>query len=141
MESWRLKLDLAALRRFIDDSFPKAARPALGQVTAIAPGHARLALAPDATMIRPGNIVSGPTLMGLADVAAWAVVLAHIGEVPMAVTSSMAMSFLRPCRQDPVTADARLLKLGRRTAVIDVRIWQDAEDRPVAQATFTYALP
>src|SRR3954470_17050531 len=136
-----LKLDLEALARFIDDSFPKAARPALGRLTAIAPGHARLALDPDATMIRPGNIVSGPTLMGLADVAAWAVVLAHIGPVPMAVTSGMAMQFLRPCRMEPLTADARLLKLGKRTAVIDVRIWQDTEDRLVAQATFTYALP
>ena len=141
MTEWQLKLDLPALLRFIDESFPKAARPALGQLIALAPGHARLALTPDATMLRPGNIVSGPTLMGLADVAAWAVVLGHIGPVPMAVTSNMAMAFLRPCRMEPVTADARLLKLGRRIAVIDVRIWQDAEDRPVAQATFTYALP
>ena len=136
-----LKLDIDALIRFIDESFPKAARPALGRLVALSPGHARLALEPDATMIRPGNIVSGPTLMGLADVAAWAVVLAHIGPVPMAVTSNMAMAFLRPCRVAPVTADARLLKLGKRTAVIDVRIWQNVEDQPVASATFTYAVP
>jgi uncharacterized protein (TIGR00369 family) len=79
--------------------------------------------------------------MGLIDVAAYAVVLAHIGPVAMAVTTSLTVNFLRGCRMDAVTADARLLKLGRRLATVDVRLWQDGEDRPVAQATVGYALP
>ncbi len=38
-------------------------------------------------------------------------------------------------------ADARLLKLGRRMATVDVRLWQEVEDRLVAQATVGYVLP
>lgn len=136
-----LQFDLAGLSAFIDESFPAKARPALGQLVAIAPGHARLVLEPDADMVRPGGIVSGPVMMGLVDVAAWAVVLAHVGPVAMAVTHSLNMAFLRACAVAPVTADARLLRLGRRLATIDVRLWQDSEDRPVAQSTVGYALP
>lgn len=98
-------------------------------------------LDPGPDMIRPGGIVSGPTLMGLADVAAWAVVLAHVGPVAMAVTNSLSINFLRACQLDAVIADARLLKLGRRLATVDVRLWQGDEQRLVAQATVGYALP
>lgn len=136
-----LRLSQDELTAFLDRAFPAEARPGLGEVVAIAPGHARLSLAPGPSMIRPGKIVSGPTLMGLGDVAAYAVVLAHIGAVEMAVTSTLSISFLRPCRLAPVIADARLLKLGRRFASVDVRIWQDSEDRLVAQSTVGYALP
>lgn len=136
-----LQFDRDTLAAFIDRSFPAKARPALGDLVSIAPGHARLRLDPDQDMVRPGNIVSGPTLMGLVDVAAWAAVLAHAGPVAMAVTHSLNMAFLRACAVAPVIADARLLKLGRRLATIDVRIWQGAEDRLIAQSTVGYALP
>jgi uncharacterized protein (TIGR00369 family) len=136
-----LRLDHAEVAAFLDQAFPEKARPALGELVAIAPGHARLRLHPDADMIRPGGIVSGPVLMGLVDVAAYAVILSHVGPVAMAVTNMLTISFLRACRLAPVTADARLLKLGRRLATVDVRLWQEAEDRLVAQATVGYALP
>lgn len=136
-----LQFDLDGLAAFIDGSFPARARPALGRLVAIAPGHARLLLEPDEDMVRPGGIVSGPVLMGLVDVAAWAAVLAHVGPVAMAVTHSLNMAFLRACAVAPVTADARLLRLGRRLATIDVRLWQENEDRLVAQSTVGYALP
>jgi len=136
-----LRFDLDGLAAFIDQSFPPKARPAFGRLAGIAPGHARLILDPDADMVRPGGIVSGPVLMGLVDVAAWAVVLAHVGPVAMAVTHSLNMAFLRACAVAPVTADAHLLKLGRRLATIDVRLWQGTEDWPVAQSTVGYALP
>jgi uncharacterized protein (TIGR00369 family) len=100
-----------------------------------------MSLEPGPESLRPGGIVSGPTLMALADVAAYAAVLAHIGPVPMAVTSTLNISFLRPCRAAQVNADARLLRLGRRAATVDVRIWQGSEDELVAQATVGYALP
>nr|WP_241527306.1 PaaI family thioesterase [Sphingomonas turrisvirgatae] len=59
----------------------------------------------------------------------------------MAVTNTLTMNFLTACEMRMIVAEARLLKLGRRLAVVDVRIWQDSEDRPVAQATVGYALP
>ena len=79
--------------------------------------------------------------MGLADRAAYAVILAHIGPVAMAVTSNLNMSFLRGVRFETVHADAALLKLGRRLATVDVRIWQGEPENLAAQSTVTYALP
>jgi len=137
----RLRLSMDALTAFLHGAFPVEARPGLGELVSVAPGHARMRLQPAPAMLRPGGIVSGPTLMGLIDVAAYAVVLAHIGPVEMAVTNTLSVSFLRACRLDPVIADARLLKLGRRFAAVDVRLWQATEDRLVAQATVGYALP
>ncbi len=92
-------------------------------------------------MLRPGGIVSGPTQMAFADRAAYAVILAHIGIVPMAVTSNLNMSFLRGLAARDFYADAQIIKLGRRLATIDVRIWQDEPENIAAQSTVTYALP
>ena len=136
-----LRLDLDALAAFLGGVFPPETRPAYGTLVALAPGHARLRLDPTPAMVRPGNIVSGPTLMGLADFAAYAIVLGHVGPVAMAVTTSLHATFLRACRLAPVVADARLLKLGRTLATVDVRLWQGRETRPVAHATVGYALP
>lgn len=136
-----LRLSPEELTGVLDKAFPAEARARLGEVASVAPGHVRMRLAPTAAMLRPGEIVSGPSLVGLIDVAAYAVVLAHIGAVEMAVTSTMSVSFLRPCRPEMVVADARLLKLGKRRATIDVRLWQDSEERVVTQATLGYAIP
>lgn len=136
-----LRLDAEAVGAFIAAAFPGIPTARQPRVTAASPGHVRLVLVPDASNLRPGNIVSGPTLMGLADHAAYALVLAHIGPVAMAVTSSLTFHFLRGCEPVPITADARLLRLGRRLAVCDVRIWASDEARPVGQATVNYALP
>lgn len=105
------------------------------------PGFLRIRLVPDQSMLRPGNLVSGPTQMALADRAAYAVILAHIGPVAMAVTSNLNMSFLRGVQMEPVLADAALIKLGRRLATVDVRLWQGNERHIVAQSTVTYAIP
>ena len=92
-------------------------------------------------VLRPGGIVSGPTQMGLVDRAAYAVILAHIGPVAMAVTSNLNMSFLRAVEYRTVMADAELIKLGKRLATVDVRLWQEDPSRVLAQATVTYAIP
>ena len=105
------------------------------------PGFLRIEMVPDETMLRPGDLVSGPTQMALADRAAYAVILAHIGPVAMAVTSNLNMSFLRGVRKEPVFADAQLLKLGRKLASVDVRLWQGNASHLVAQSTVTYAIP
>ena len=136
-----LRMTLTELAAFLDGAFPAAARPNLGDLVAIEPGKAWMRLQPTDDMLRPGELVSGPTLMGLIDVAAYAVVLAHIGPIAMAVTNNVNVNFLRGGRKKTVFAEASLLKLGRRLATIDVRLWQDSDDRPIAHATVGYALP
>src|SRR5437868_4794267 len=115
----RLCLSRDELAAFLDEAFPATARPNLGELVSVAPGHVRTTLRPAPSMIRPGGIMSGPTLIGVMDFAAYTLVLAHIGPVEMAVTNTLSVSFLRPCRLEPVFADAQLLKLGRRFASID----------------------
>lgn len=136
-----LRLTPEEVAGFLTAAFPASDPAKLGEVVSLAPGHLRIRLDPDASTLRPGNIVSGPTLMTLADLAAYAVIAAHHGPEQMAVTNALSITFLRACEHRAIVADARLLKLGRRLASVDVRIWQDHEDRLVAQSTVGYALP
>ena len=59
----------------------------------------------------------------------------------MAVTSQLNMSFLRGAPPGDMHAEAELLRLGRRLAVCDIRIWTERPDRLAAQANVTYAIP
>ncbi len=95
----------------------------------------------DESMLRPGGTVSGPTMMALADATMYAVVLGAIGIVKLAVTTSFNINFLhRPSPAD-LMAEGRLLKLGKRLAVVEVTLHSDGHDEPVAHATGTYSIP
>ena len=133
-------LNAEQLNTFFAEAFP-GSTPAPDQFVAIEPGFVRMRQRPEGTQLRPGGIVSGPTQMALADRIAYAVILAHIGIVPMAVTSNLNMSFLRAVKAETFYADAHLIKLGRRLATVDVRLWQDDENTVLAQSTVTYAIP
>jgi len=134
-------MTIAELSDFFVQAFPVGDHDRLGRIDRIEPGFVRLALEPETSNLRPGGIVSGPTQMGLVDRAAYAVILAHIGPVAMAVTSNLNFSFLRGVQLRTFHADARLLKLGKRLATVDVVLWQDDEANIVAQSTVTYAIP
>ncbi|ODT88382.1 PaaI family thioesterase [Phenylobacterium sp. SCN 70-31] len=135
------KLDAAGVDTLLRRAFPQASEHGLPHVLAVEPGRVRLASTYRPDMLRPGGVIAGPTLMSLADTAAYALVLAHIGDQLMVVTSQLNMSFLRGARPGDLQAEAELLRLGRRLAVCDVRIWTESADRLAAQANVTYALP
>jgi len=129
------------LAAFFVKAFPDVPEDHHAEFLEIGPGRVRLVMPAKALALRPGGIVSGPTQMALADRAAYAVILAHIGPVAMAVTSNLNISFLRAVEHNLLHADAVLLKLGRRLATVDVRLWQGSEANILAQATVTYAIP
>jgi uncharacterized protein (TIGR00369 family) len=91
--------------------------------------------------LRPGGTISGPTMMGMTDFAMYVAILASIGPVPLAVTTSLNINFLRKPEQRDLVAEARLIKLGKRLAVGEVEIYSDGEDEMVAHATATYSIP
>jgi len=95
----------------------------------------------DDSMLRPGGTVSGPTMMALADATMYAVVLSAIGIVKLAVTTSFNINFLHCPTPADLMAEGRLLKLGKRLAVIEVTLHSDGHDDPVAHATGTYSIP
>jgi uncharacterized protein (TIGR00369 family) len=139
MANWRPKLDADEMNALLARAFPGSAGVKL--VREVSPGRARLALASTPGMLRPGGTISGPELMSLADTAAYVLLMAHVGEELMAVTSSLVMHFLRGAKPGVMHAEAELLSLGRRNVVCDVRIWTESPERPAAQATVTYARP
>ena len=68
--------------------------------------------------------------------------IASLGEPGFeAVTSSLHINFLtRPAANDMI-AHAKLIRLGRRTAVAEVELFSEGVPEMVAHATATYALP
>lgn len=92
--------------------------------------------------LRPGGTISGPSMFGLADVAAYVVTLAHIGPQALAVTTNCSIDFMRkPAAGVPLVAKARLLKLGKQLSVSDVLLFSEGMEEPVARASLTYAIP
>jgi uncharacterized protein (TIGR00369 family) len=90
---------------------------------------------------RPGGTVSGPIMMMLADTTAWMAILAQIGPVLLAVTTSLHIDFLRKPDMTDLVARGTVLKLGRKLAVVDVSIHSRGRDDVVAKAQVTYAIP
>lgn len=93
-------------------------------------------------MLRPGGTISGPTLMTVADVAMYVVILSALGPVGLAVTTNLSINFLlkAPAGHD-VVGEARLLKLGKRLAVGEVNLRSAAAPDLVAHVTATYSIP
>ena len=102
---------------------------------------ARVRQAYSAQFIRPGGSISGPTMMALADFTMYVAVLGTIGPVPLAVTTSLNINFLRKPAARDLIADCRLLKVGKRLAVGEVTILSDGMDEAVAHVTATYSIP
>lgn len=92
--------------------------------------------------LRPGGTVSGPVMMTVADVALYVAILAEIGIVPLAVTTSLNFNFMRkPASDRAIIGVCKMLKIGRTLAVGEVTLYSQGQDEPVAHAVGTYAIP
>jgi acyl-coenzyme A thioesterase PaaI-like protein len=92
--------------------------------------------------LRPGGTVSGPVLMGVADVALYVAILGKIGIVPLAVTTSLTINFLRkPSAEARIIGDCKLMKVGRTLAVGEVSLYSEGSSEPVAHVVGTYSIP
>jgi uncharacterized protein (TIGR00369 family) len=130
------------INAFLDREFPQIHRAGrMFTVEAASHGAARMRMAYDERLLRPGGTISGPSMFTLADLAMYAAVLSAIGPRAQAVTINLSINFLR--RPDPrdMLAEARLLKLGKRLAVGEIALHSDGEDELAAHATATYSIP
>ena len=92
--------------------------------------------------LRPGGTVAGPVLMSIADVALYVAILGTIGIVPLAVTTSLNINFLRkPTAEARIMADCKLIKVGRSLIVGEVSLYSEGCDDLVAHVVGTYAIP
>jgi uncharacterized protein (TIGR00369 family) len=131
-------LSAEELQGIVNAAFPAWALP---HVESVDDDSLVLVLPVDEKNTRPGGTLSGPTMMALADNAAWLVILAHIGPQLLAVTTSLHIDFLRKPEVADLVARARILKLGRRLAVVDVEVSSSGSKDLVAKAQVTYSIP
>ena len=127
------------LNAFLAAAFPDSPLPM--QVTKADESGVEMRWPYHQSQLRPGGTISGPTLMTLADTVAYVAVVSHIGPEFMTVTSRLSIDFLRKPPPADLRATGEVLKLGRRQAVISIRIHSTHDDELVAYSTCTYALP
>ena len=90
--------------------------------------------------IRPGGLVSGPTLMAAADVAMWFAIMTRLGRTDMAVTIEMKTAFLSGAQREDFFCEAKVLKLGRRLVYGVAECYNEASKR-LTHHTLTYIRP
>ena len=106
------------------------------------PGRVRTRLLYRDSMLRPGRVLSGPALFTAGDLGMYALVLSHIGPELMAVTVNFNINFLNKGKPGDIISESRMLKLGRKLAVMEVLLYSAAEPETlVAQVSGSYALP
>jgi uncharacterized protein (TIGR00369 family) len=135
-----MDLTPAQVDRFIADVYPASHRAGY-RVDALGEGFARIRWLYDDSTLRPGGLISGPTQFTAADMALWVLSFTVLGLKPMAVTSDVHITFLRPAAGGDLIAEAELLRAGRTRISGQVRLWVDgADDRPVSHVVGGYGV-
>jgi uncharacterized protein (TIGR00369 family) len=135
-------MTVAEIEEFLAREFPEMHLG--GQVffvEEVRPGEVVVRFKADSRHLRPGGTVSGPSQFALADIASYVAVLAHAGPLPLAVTTSANINFLRKPPPGDLLATARVLKLGRKLVVVDCAIAGAGDGIIVSHAVATYSLP
>ncbi|MCW0233509.1 MAG: PaaI family thioesterase [Ferrovibrio sp.] len=135
-----MKMTRAELAAFLDTEFPQM-RAQQFRIEHWDGATLRLAMPIGEQNLRPGNTVSGPAMMTLADCAAYLLLLGLIGPVALAVTTNLNINFLRKPGLGELSAEADMLKLGKTLAIIEITLYSAGVDEPVAHAVMTYAIP
>ena len=126
------------LAEFMVREFPQSR----ARIESIGPKSAVLRRPVSDIDLRPGGTVSGPVLMEAADVALYIAILGEIGIVPLAVTTSLNINFLRkPAAGADILAHCSLLKVGRVLVIGEVTLYSEGMAEPVAHAVGTYSVP
>lgn len=133
------KVTAEELNTFFAEAFPDHDKSF--EVTQVSDGEAFLRLNYSEKFLRPGNVISGPTQMALADSAAYVAIFTRLGITPFAVTTNLNINFLNACKAGDIIARAKLIKLGKRLAISEVDIREVNMSHPASLSIVTYALP
>lgn len=91
-------------------------------------------------VVNSSGALQGGLLATLCDMVAGTALLQGDHAYERTATSELHVSFLEGARRGPVRATARVLRRGRRSAVVRVDVTdRGADDRLVAVATLTFA--
>lgn len=130
---------VSELNQFLKDHFPQG--ESFGSVEDVGDGWVFMRLSVANSHLRPGGTVSGPTMMGMADVAIWSALQTKIGPSPMTVTSNLNINFLAKPQPVDMLARARVLRVGKRSGVGECWIYSGSEEQMVAHVTANYSIP
>lgn len=139
MPGMSTKVSVEEANAYLDDTFEGSENRC--RVMLMEDSRCIVRLEANGSHLRPGGYISGPTQMSMVDTVVYMAIMTKLGIVPMAVTTSLNMTFLRPCIGDVVEAEARLMKLGRTLAVADVDVRIAGAEKPSSHAVVTYAIP
>lgn len=131
-------MSIAELSVFFKNDFPQAEFV----IESVGAKTATIRKKIDNRHLRPGNTVSGPVMMEVADTALYVAILAELGLVASAVTTNLNINFLRkPSADRDILATCSLIKLGRSLVIGEVSVYSEGKAEPVAHAVGTYAIP
>lgn len=91
--------------------------------------------------LRPGNVVTGPAIFALADIALYAVAWLVVPKADLAVTTEATVHFLSGAKPGDLIAEAKILKAGRRLLIAECHIRSDVDNGLCAHVIGTYAMP
>ena len=133
------KMNKSELKNFLKVEFPQMADEF--EIVDINENGIILSLQTESRHLRPGNTVSGPTIFALCDVSSYINLLAILGPVKQSVTTNCSIDFMRRPKVGTLFCEAKILKLGRRMAVLDGLVHSEKiGNSPVARFSMTYAL-
>ncbi|MEU9040858.1 MULTISPECIES: PaaI family thioesterase [unclassified Kitasatospora] len=102
--------------------------------------HAVLRLPWSDQLVREGGGLCGQALMAAADTACVVAISAARGGFGPMTTVQQSTTFQRAVVGQDVLVRARITKLGRRIAFLDITLTPEGAEEPAAHATTVYAL-
>ena len=91
--------------------------------------------------LRPGNVVTGPAIFALADIALYAVAWLVVPKADLAVTTEATVHFLSGAKPGDLITEVKILKAGRRLLIAECHIRSDVDNALCAHVIGTYAMP
>ncbi len=134
------KVSLEEFNQILEEELPWAVETGMS-LENVYNGFATMKLPYHHRSTRPGGSISGPHMMMLADACMYAVVLSMVGKVKLAVTTNFNINFLRKPIESDLIAEGKIIKMGKRLAIMEVSIYAGADNNLVAHATGTYSIP
>lgn len=92
-------------------------------------------------LLNPFGALHGGALSALADHVLGAVVYTVVARGNWAATTEFKLNFLAPVRAGTVTADAEIISMSRRTAVVRIEMANDGRAVAAGQGTVTIVPP
>lgn len=132
----------AEIERFLSREMPHCISGPPGHKVEMAENDGALVrLVFDPCVLRPGDTISGAWMMSLADLAGYVALLGALGDkAATAVTTNFAMNFLRKPSPGDLLAEVRMIRRGRRLAVMEIDITGPEGQTLLARGNATYFL-